>query len=302
MAKVTTGPKVQFSQVCWQKMWALVYACKIEISWIMQLATDEEKEHAGVDADFYYIDVHVVDQVCSGVKSDMKDAAFGELVSKLMDLGVDPSLLTGWGHSHVEMSVAFSGTDEATIERLQLEPLISVVLNKKGDVNIRCDVWEPWRHSFDCTYSVDEIKLIPDSWGKEMVEAHVEKEKIPVYKPGKYSHSKGKKSKNSFPAYTWGTEWYSSGKSHWDDIADVKFDESDEEVGTIDSELDLPENMSFIQTCYEDGIIGINEVVSMVAEIEAGVRTLEEIEDELEQLFCVAGTEVKEDKLVAGVA
>ena len=58
--------------------------------------------------------------------------------------------------------------------------------------------------------------------------------------------------------------------------------------------------MSFIQTCYEDGIIGINEVVAMVSEVEAGVRTIEEIDDELEQLFCVAGVEEKDTKV--GVA
>ena len=295
MAFVKDGPSVQFSLLCWQKMWALVHACDIEISWFMYSATDEEKEQAGITADFYFTDVYVVNQICSGVKSDMVGTAVGDLCSQLLDEGKDPSLLNGFGHSHVNMGVSPSGTDEATFERLQSDPLISIILNKKGEVYLRCDTWEPWRHSYLCSYSVDDIPLISESWGKEMVKEHVEKEKpIQMTHKGWSYKSPLSSSKKSFGGYggygyeQWDGFDYGEVKSNTDDIAEVTF------LDDIDDTIRLDKEFYLLEECYRDGVVNINEVLDLYKSVSIGEMTIPEMEDLLNQYFGEA-SEKKDD-------
>jgi len=272
-------------------MQQLVDACNIEISWFMITATDEEKALAGVTEDFYFTDVYVVDQECSGVKSDMDDDAVNKLCNELLNMGIDPSRCKGWGHSHVNMAVAHSGTDEATVERLQLEPLISIIMNKKGDVNLRCDQWEPWRSSWTCNYVIDQIQLIPDSWGKDMVDKHVRIEKPTVMKWA------GNKSKSKYNSSYYG--WHGG----WDDFKDTSSKDPkhytakempppDEDEGWIDDVeflkgLQLPDELAMLQECFESRDIDINELVTLYAEWHAKEISTSELEDNLLSIYGV---------------
>ena len=290
MAFVKTGPSVCFSQICWQKMWALVHACDIEISWFMIQASDEEKDLAGVAEDFYFSDVRVVDQVCSGVKSDMKDDAVHSLVNSLLDEGIEPHRANGWGHSHVKMAVGFSGTDEATVERLQLEPLISIILNKDGDVNLRCDQWEPWRHSFEIDdYRVEDIQMIPDDWGKTMVKQHVEKEvlKVPKKLNKKHGGVKGHSQRSDWNNHThsWG-DW----RSYYDG-----YDPTPKEP-VVKEVLSLGEGFELLEDLYDDGDISINDVVAYYTAVKKNETTILEMEDELLKLCSYDKPEEEEPK------
>ena len=48
MAKVTTKPTVRLTQKAWQKIWALTDECKIEVSAMGHVATDEQREEWGI--------------------------------------------------------------------------------------------------------------------------------------------------------------------------------------------------------------------------------------------------------------
>lgn len=308
MAFVKTGPHVQFSKLCWQKMWSLVHSCDIEVSWFMYAATAEEIEELGIETDFYFKDVYVVDQVCSGVKSDMVGTAVGDLCGRLMDEGLDPAMCYGFGHSHVKMSVDPSGTDEATFDRLESDPLISIILNKKGDVYLRCDVWEPWRHSYICTYNIDDIQLIEDDWGKKMVKEHVTREVIkPSFKYGTYLNGKKPAAKTTMS--TTSSNWSrDSGWTRWEDdyILDFEGDKNPNEGGknpkkgtkpddVILEELCLGTDFDLLEDCFREGIIDINELLDYHASVRSGEFTKDEMEDQLQNLYGTAGSDVGGD-------
>lgn len=276
--KVQTGPTILFSSVAWQKQWALVRACKIEISWFGYCMPEAKMKELGIDANFYVEDIYVVDQECTGVKSDMLPNAVSDLCVKLKEEGKDPSRLKLWGHSHVEMDTGFSGTDEATIEALQLEPLISVVLNKRGDVNIRVDQWEPWRHSFSCDYEVEEVQLIGSEWGSDMVEAHVSR---PIHKYRKgFPSSVGKNgSVTKSASMAWGDQWDSDymwssyqppvkakkvAARDYVELSPIPADNNYVEVmEQAINDLELPSEIQFLEEMFIAGRVSINDLLDM---------------------------------------
>lgn len=280
--KVETGPSVLFSKLAWQKMWALVHSCKIEISWFGYCMPDDEKDSRGIEENFYIEDIYVVDQECTGVKSDMLPTAVSDLCVKLMDEGKDPSRLKLWGHSHVDMDVGFSGTDESTIEKLELEPLISIVLNKRGDVNIRVDQWEPWRHSFPCTYNVEDVQLISSEWADEMVKNHVKKPKVT------YGLKKSK-TKNGVIKSSWhdhyGTGWDSTDTWGFGYGSSTKKEPTKKEAETLSPidmavyEIDLPKELEFLEEMFIQGSICINELLEGYAHYRLNNDDVEELMD-----------------------
>ena len=293
--RVETGPSVLFSKMAWQKMWALVHNCKIEISWFGYCTPDEEKEKLGIAEDYYVEDIYVVDQECTGVKSDMLPDAVSKLCIQLMDEDKDPSRLKVWGHSHVNMDVGFSGTDESTIEKLELEPLISIVLNKRGDVNIRCDIWKPFRHSADCTYAVEEIQLIPDSWAEGVIKEHVKKPKVTyVNNFGKSKSKTGKSNASHTSSYygnwrqddMWDDDWtygqnlvrkaFSVNDKDESKPADPGL-ESALEYATY--ELNLPEEVDFLEEMFLKGELNINELLEAYAHYRLNNDSVESLMD-----------------------
>ncbi len=287
MAFVKDGPTIRFSQVCWQKMWQLVHTCKIEISWMMILATEEERKAAGVTEPYYFSDVYVVDQECDGTNTDMEEGAVGELVNQLMNENIDPGRLKGYGHSHVNMGVSPSGKDETCFERLQLEPLVSIILNKKGEVYLRLDQWEPFRHSYKCDYVVDQIQLIPDDWGQQMIDKHVTKLKPKVNYIGYTNNtSKFKRfgSNNVVSSNSYYGNWdYENGHAGytWSHAGAVEEDDNDDLEPDTDKRLSLPAEYDLLHDSYEEGVIDINDVLTYYAKVEGGEMSLQDMELEL---------------------
>ena len=289
MAFVKNGPTIRFSQVCWQKMWALVHACDIEISWMMILATEEERKAAGATEPYYFSDVYVVDQECDGTNTDMEEGAVGELVNQLMNENIDPGRLKGYGHSHVNMGVSPSGKDEQCFERLQLEPLISIILNKKGEMYLRLDQWEPFRHSYECDYIVDEVQMIADEWGKDMVKKHVTKLKPKVKYTG---WNKGKSnvkkfgSNNVVSANSHYSDWDYGGHQSGYTWAYGKSDEKDELEPETDKRLAMAPEFDLLHEAYEDGVIDINDVLTYYSKVESGEMTVLDMDSEITERMC----------------
>jgi len=61
----------------------------------------------------------------------------------------DPSTLKFWWHSHANMSVFWSGTDDVCAETLSKEFAFSMVVNKAGERKCRLDLYSPFRIIFD---------------------------------------------------------------------------------------------------------------------------------------------------------
>jgi hypothetical protein len=78
---------------------------------------------------------------------DQDDVA--RLLTELAAEGVEGQL-RAWVHSHADMEVFWSNTDDRCIEGLQGNPYtVSVVVNRKGDVRARIDVFHPIRVVID---------------------------------------------------------------------------------------------------------------------------------------------------------
>lgn len=148
-----------------------------EIAW---LGLVEEVE------DGYLVQKIVIpEQEVSGTTVDISAEAMGRLVNELMDEGLDPSLLRYHGHSHVNMAVHPSTTDQDHIsEYLEgVDWFIRSIHNKKGDR--RVDVFEKFNQRVvnNADSEIWELRL-PDEhfdqidlWLKERVKEHNPKPK-----------------------------------------------------------------------------------------------------------------------------
>lgn len=85
----------------------------------------------------------------TGSSTDIEMEEVGRLVTDLVREGVDTSKLRFHWHSHADMDVFHSATDEDNYNKLHTgEFLVSLVINKKGDMYGRIDYYEPFRMSF----------------------------------------------------------------------------------------------------------------------------------------------------------
>ena len=88
----------------------------------------------------------LLEQKCTGVSTDMDQGA----IAKVLVEHDHPEKIRAFIHSHVEMPVYWSEQDEETIEALANETfLLSIVVNKKGAVRCRIDVFKPVRVTLD---------------------------------------------------------------------------------------------------------------------------------------------------------
>ena len=84
---------------------------------------------------------------------------------------INPEEIRGWLHSHNDMSVFWSGTDEDTIRKLgrRMPYVVSIVVNKKRELKARIDLFRPFRITLDDV----ETKIL---WDDSDLEEELSKE------------------------------------------------------------------------------------------------------------------------------
>ena len=101
---------------------------------------------------FLITDVFIMKQVSSGSGTELDNEAVARLLLDLDKAGTDTGKLKCWWHSHSQMGVFWSGTDEACIKDLggeQGEYFVSLVTNRKGELLLRLDIFRPFRATID---------------------------------------------------------------------------------------------------------------------------------------------------------
>ena len=305
MAKVTGKPTVRFSQKAYQQMRQLTKECDIEISAMGIIATDAQKEEWGIGEDFYVLEYFVIDQECTSVSTDLCDDAFIELVMSLRERGIKSEQIVVWWHSHVNMGVEHSGTDEAQIERFDFDTVcISPITNKSGALNVRIDLYKPIRHTFlKCDFVVDEINVLPENWAKEQIEEHVTKKtvrpqkinvvKAPKTKVGKQTHSWNSNSR-------WRSDYSYYGNFGYEelDVADEpETTEPIEDVGyaaDLDS-IELPEELSQVKKAWDLRLLDTQEMLDLYAKFYAKELSAEETIEALTTEYGISKDELSED-------
>jgi hypothetical protein len=152
--------------------------------------TDSEVSGLGtvavIENNFLIKDIYLFEQECTGSDTDLSQEDVAKLILESVRLGLDPSGLKLWWHSHVNMSTFWSPTDKATAGRFGNGWMLSIVGNKNGDYLARLDLYNPIR------LTIDNLKLeVYQSASDELIEKIKkeikEKVKIKMYVPAKYS-------------------------------------------------------------------------------------------------------------------
>ncbi len=311
--KVLEKPTVRFSQQAFQQMNALTDACPIEISAMGVLASRTQRKEWGIDEEFYVLGFHVPDQECSGASTVMETDSLSELTLALRDQGVASEQICVWWHSHVNMGVGHSGTDEKQIEDFHFDKVcISIITNKKRDINVRVDIFSPFRFTFEgCSYSIDTVSILDDDWAQKMVDDHVSKPAPRFLNVGK-TPQLGR-------GYHTGRDWYSNPMYHGiypgakEDEEDVEKEKAvitcseninidpapDEESETNVvvqyhdegdwEDLNLPMELDVLEDCYRENIITLQELLDYHAKWYANELNVQELQDALKLLYHEAG-------------
>jgi len=291
-------------------MTALTDECPIEISAIGIIATDAQRNEWGIKEPFYVLEFYVPDQECTGGSTVFDMDSYADVSLELRDQGISSDQICVWWHSHVNMDTGHSGTDEKQIEEFNFDKVcISVISNKKRDLNVRVDMYNPFRFSFEkCGWSVDQVSILEDGWAKEMVEDHVSRPAPTQLNVVKHTR------KYTTGSYTGKVNGHQSFFGHWDDdyigwdgghqskeAGDDKSESASDEddlianVEYVKESLRLPDELELLAELYEENIVDLTEVIEYHSKWYAKEMSTEEILDELSGLYYDVGSK-KDDE------
>ncbi len=130
-------PKLFMPMHVWQKLMAYVQACPVEISGFGLLDL--------CNGDLMVDDVYILEQVAGpGSVEVSEETLHRHLFEMERDGGNSGRLRLQW-HSHVNMEAYFSSVDLRNIEDYQADWMVSLVLNKRGEFDLRLDMFRPYR-------------------------------------------------------------------------------------------------------------------------------------------------------------
>lgn len=184
-----------------------------------------------VKEDYFYVpDVYVVKQVNGAASTELLATELCKLQGRLIEKALEECgsrliadakipVLKYWWHSHVNMGVFKSGTDDETLKSLgRDEWIIASVFNKKKE----CLSWYYAKDGLRTPFGesplfIDNVKTelgeqdaIDPEWTKEFKAA----EEKPAYTPYSGSHTAGRH--NGWGAYSSDRDWGSLQDDYWE--------------------------------------------------------------------------------------
>jgi hypothetical protein len=140
---VQTGIRMQIEAVALQKLWLWTEMAKGEVSALGIVEEIRDVSSRAVTA-LLVTDFFLVKQNCSADETTMDPASVAALMLDLEAKGLASCKLRCWAHSHGDMSVFWSATDNDCVAGLANgEWLLSLVVNKKRDTMMRLDQFNP---------------------------------------------------------------------------------------------------------------------------------------------------------------
>lgn len=169
------GLKVKVTAETYKRMRAYVKLCTQEISGFGIVNLTEEG--------FLITDAFLIKQKVTGASTEMDPQALFDAVQDEAALGKDTSAWGCWFHSHVDMDAFMSARDLRTIEMLSAEtPLISIVMNKRGEYECRVDFYKPFR----MTVTGVELEVVNEPTDAMVEECRKEMEEKVTLLEGKF--------------------------------------------------------------------------------------------------------------------
>ena len=171
-------PEVVFTPLAYDKMTSLVRECDKEIAWHALV----EKTETG----YRVFDVLVYPQRITATTAEAEEDEYNKWIINLSDEQFETVRLQG--HSHVNMGVTPSGTDETYYDNLmeQVEDFyIVMILNKRSEYMLRF---------YDVINNVVFLKVplileghtIQTAWAKEQMDLNIAKPPVYVHQPLTY--------------------------------------------------------------------------------------------------------------------
>jgi len=103
---------------------------------------------------FRIVDIYLLKQTVtsSSCVLDIDDQC--ALMQRLISEGKDPSKLKFWWHSHAHMGAFWSNRDEQTGRESVCDYMISLVINHKGEIKCKLNVYQP------IEFKIDNVKVV----------------------------------------------------------------------------------------------------------------------------------------------
>ncbi|MFQ5847696.1 MAG: hypothetical protein ACE5IQ_08545 [Candidatus Methylomirabilales bacterium] len=156
---VNTIPEVLITPAAFQKLRLYIDLCPMEIGGL-----GEVERHG---AHLLITDLFILPQKISPSETELDPGAMLEMLQCCVAEERNPASLCLWWHSHAEMDVEWSETDERTIATFPGDFLLSVVANKSGALACRLDFLHPTPRVF----SDLPLTILPGQGGEADVTA-----------------------------------------------------------------------------------------------------------------------------------
>ena len=130
-----TPPQILITPEAFQKLQLYIELCPVEIGGLGEVKRDGNC--------FVITDLFILPQKVSPSETELDPAALLEILESCVAEGRNPASLCLWWHSHAEMDVEWSETDERTIANFSGDFMISLVGNKAGEFACRLDILPP---------------------------------------------------------------------------------------------------------------------------------------------------------------
>ena len=134
-------PSLTFSPQAAEKLRLYVGLCPFEISGLGEV----EIQPSG----FLVTDLFLPRQRCYYTFTELLPDELARFLISYVGRGKDPARLTLWWHSHADMDVFWSPTDDYTARGFHNDYMLSLVTNKTGDSLCRLDLFQPLALTID---------------------------------------------------------------------------------------------------------------------------------------------------------
>jgi len=178
----------------YRKIFAYVDLVNTEITGFADCEYNEE------DKVFKMGEIYLLEQEASGAEVEMSEEKVSEFTLQMVNAG-KTQLPRCWWHSHANMNVFFSGTDEEAIKDLKNDTfLLALVVNKERELRADITISKPFNYRWnnvpvEIDYSTSEIPEELREEVKKKVNAHKKEVQLTKFfrdKKNKFKFSKSK--------------------------------------------------------------------------------------------------------------
>lgn len=185
-------PTVFYTDEAWESLWYIINKSKKEVGWLGLVDIFD-------DGDYLITDIYIPPQEVDAANTDIAPEAMATLAMQIIDEGKDPSKLRYWGHSHVNMGVSPSHTDEKQVDEYleTADMFIRGIYNKRGESKV--DVYDKNKnYIFQCVTNTVYTEPLTKQQEKEIDRLLKENvtELVPKIQAGGYNRSNNLNKKN----------------------------------------------------------------------------------------------------------